>query len=486
MAMETVDGLNHPAAHNAKDLQGSTQHTSTTMLESRLSRLRDNCRKSSRRKSKRTYVKHNYDDHYFDPIIDPIEEETERDESSRRGPRGGVVEPFPERLYKMLRDAEPDKFENVVSWQPHGRCFIVHDPKAFVEEIMPKYFRQSKLTSFQRQVNLYGFRRLTAGTDRGGYYHQLFLRGRPDLHRRMVRMRVKGTGCKSAASPATEPNFYGYETCKENDPRIDALKVAIPAIPSSVHGEEPSPNQSTEEVQSPETVSMMPTTEISAANCQPRFSNHVAEYNPSHEVASIDHHMHGSMTMRLLPVTSTDKLHPKTLMPDEQVSSLIQNELAPCQSQCSSRVPPGSNDGILRPLAAPRMLPRFPGLGFGSMLQGQKEVDETPGSGQNAGFLCHFGLPSEEHCRNEKQSLAVPVLDSMLLDAPASMEEVPQDDSFQDQIRRLLQDPYQHFESVDGNVHTSEHMDGFEEWQLDPLFIQGELVEVGCAGPRFT
>ena len=70
--------------------------------------------------------------------------------------------------------------------QPHGRCFIVHKPKEFVSKVMPSYFRQSKLTSFQRQLNLYGFSRITAGRDRGGYYHELFLRDRLFLCQNMV------------------------------------------------------------------------------------------------------------------------------------------------------------------------------------------------------------------------------------------------------------------------------------------------------------
>jgi HSF-type DNA-binding len=48
-------------------------------------------------------------------------------------------------------------------WQPHGRCFMVHDMKEFVSSMLPLWFRQSKFASFQRQLNLYGFQRLTQG-----------------------------------------------------------------------------------------------------------------------------------------------------------------------------------------------------------------------------------------------------------------------------------------------------------------------------------
>ncbi len=92
--------------------------------------------------------------------------------------------------------------------QPHGRCFLVHKPTEFVDEIMPTFFRQSKLTSFQRQLNLYGFSRITAGRDRGGYYHELFLKNKLFLCQNMNRIRIKGTGIKGKASPSTEPDFY--------------------------------------------------------------------------------------------------------------------------------------------------------------------------------------------------------------------------------------------------------------------------------------
>ena len=58
------------------------------------------------------------------------------------------------------------------------------------------------------RLNLYGFRRLTQGPDTGAYYHELFLRGRPQLSLRMHRQKVKGTGHKQPADAMTEPNFY--------------------------------------------------------------------------------------------------------------------------------------------------------------------------------------------------------------------------------------------------------------------------------------
>lgn len=138
---------------------------------------------------------------YHDYAAIPDSEEFERKKT------GGVAMPFPEKLMNMLDKASilhPD----TVSWCSHGRAFKVRKPKVFTNEVMGIYFKQSKLTSFQRQLNLYGFRRITQGEDAGAYYHELFLRGRPQLCMRMQRQKVKGTGIKQPTDITTEPNFY--------------------------------------------------------------------------------------------------------------------------------------------------------------------------------------------------------------------------------------------------------------------------------------
>jgi hypothetical protein len=61
--------------------------------------------------------------------------------------------------------------------------------EAFVDEILPKYFaKPSKLISFFRQLSLYRFVRIHSGPDLDGYYHKLFLKGRPKLSTFMLHM----------------------------------------------------------------------------------------------------------------------------------------------------------------------------------------------------------------------------------------------------------------------------------------------------------
>jgi len=47
---------------------------------------------------------------------------------------------FPVKLHETLENAEKAGLSNIVSWQPHGRCFLVHDQNAFVEEVLKKRY----------------------------------------------------------------------------------------------------------------------------------------------------------------------------------------------------------------------------------------------------------------------------------------------------------------------------------------------------------
>jgi hypothetical protein len=159
---------------------------------------------------------------------------------------GGVTQPFPEKLHEMLDSETSPAAQAVVSWLPHGRAFVVRKPKEFTSKIMPTYFRQTKLTSFQRQLNLYGFRRITQGADAGAYYHELFLRGRPSLSQRMVRQKVKGTGHKQPADASSEPNLYALPAVHPEFTVDDGNPVSAGAITAShVTGQVPGVYSST-------------------------------------------------------------------------------------------------------------------------------------------------------------------------------------------------------------------------------------------------
>jgi hypothetical protein len=66
-------------------------------------------------------------------------------------------QPFPVKVYEMLEDADrPEKnFSHIVSWNPIGNGFKVHNKDCFTKEIVPHYFNLTKYKSFQRQVSLY-------------------------------------------------------------------------------------------------------------------------------------------------------------------------------------------------------------------------------------------------------------------------------------------------------------------------------------------
>lgn len=115
---------------------------------------------------------------------------------------------FPLKLHCILDKLESEGSDDIISWLPHGRAFLVSNVDRFVEELMPQFFNQSRYASFQRQLHMYNFQRITAGRDKGAYHHPSFLRGCSDLCSSMTRTRVNGKGTRRPGNPEGEPDFY--------------------------------------------------------------------------------------------------------------------------------------------------------------------------------------------------------------------------------------------------------------------------------------
>lgn len=85
--------------------------------------------------SDKILITHEYQDYAYER--DPMDcDDDDTSEPKRRGPRGGVSHPFPEKLHMMLDSAESEGLDHIISWHPHGRSFMVHKPREFVSDIM--------------------------------------------------------------------------------------------------------------------------------------------------------------------------------------------------------------------------------------------------------------------------------------------------------------------------------------------------------------
>ena len=121
--------------------------------------------------------------------------------------RGRTKEVFPVKLHKIMEYSERYGFSSIISWMPHGRSFKIHDEDLFVEKVMSHFFFQSKMSSFTRQLRMYGFHKIKGknNVDKGAYFHELFLRGRPGLCLGIVRLERPCSLHKN-----DEPSFYLY------------------------------------------------------------------------------------------------------------------------------------------------------------------------------------------------------------------------------------------------------------------------------------
>uniref|UniRef100_A0A0D9VUC1 HSF-type DNA-binding domain-containing protein n=1 Tax=Leersia perrieri TaxID=77586 RepID=A0A0D9VUC1_9ORYZ len=110
--------------------------------------------------------------------------------------------PFLSKTYQLVDDASTD---HVVSWGEDEATFVVWRPPEFARDLLPSYFKHNNFSSFVRQLNTYGFRKIVA--DRWEFANEFFRKGAKhllsEIHRR------KSSSC-SHPPPLHLPMHHPY------------------------------------------------------------------------------------------------------------------------------------------------------------------------------------------------------------------------------------------------------------------------------------
>ncbi|MCL7023476.1 hypothetical protein MKW94_012609 [Papaver nudicaule] len=130
--------------------------------------------------------------------------------------KDGQLPPFLVKCYDMVDDASTN---SIISWCDSNDSFKIHDMIRFQKELLSKYFKHSNFSSFMRQLNTYGFRKLDP--DQFIFGNEKFVKGKKqllkDISRRKKSQEQIGKELEQQTNnkaPVVPPCIYKVEILK--------------------------------------------------------------------------------------------------------------------------------------------------------------------------------------------------------------------------------------------------------------------------------
>ncbi|KAF8122802.1 hypothetical protein EV363DRAFT_1230315 [Boletus edulis] len=131
-------------------------------------------------------------------------------------PARQCVPAFLQKLYEMFNDPAN---QDLIRWSDTGDSFFVLDQERFANEVLGRWFKHKRFSSFVRQLNMYGFHKIPhlqqgvlraeSDTEFWNFEHPHFLRGQPDLLCLIQRKKPPATPGDEAHNPPANKDAPG-------------------------------------------------------------------------------------------------------------------------------------------------------------------------------------------------------------------------------------------------------------------------------------